>query len=108
MGKSCQRLEIMNPTFSGEGIEVKEVENLSIHFCEMTTLGENSRTDVSISRFGIISIGHQNQYFNKLVGGVLMKYSPSGVLQVLPGRGKHQLGASGSRWKQVGAEGGNR
>ena len=61
MGKSCQRLEIMNPTFSGEGIEVKEVENLSIHFCEMTTLGENSRTDVSISRLGIISIGHQNQ-----------------------------------------------
>ena len=51
----------MNPTFSGEGIEVKEVENLSIHFCEMTTLGENSRTDVSISRLGIISIGHQNQ-----------------------------------------------
>ena len=34
----------------------------------------------------------------------LLQYSPSGILQVLPDGGKHQLGASGSRWKQhVGA-----
>ena len=53
MGKGCQHSKIMEQTFCGDGSELKEVEeNPSIDFCEMSTLGENIRTDVSISRRG--------------------------------------------------------
>ena len=64
MGKGFQHPEIMDQTFSEDNIGVKEVENLSVHFCDMTTLGENSESDVSINQPYVVIIHSSPKYLS--------------------------------------------